>query len=83
MKFKTVKFLRLGIIRTNLVKIRTFALQQLKNNIQEVKLYPIVIRNCCKRVIGMSKEDKLFACDCGASFKTNEELHEHHKRDHT
>jgi len=46
-EIKTVKFLRLGIIRTNLVKIRTFALQQLMNNIQ-VKLYPIVIRNVVK-----------------------------------
>jgi hypothetical protein len=27
-------------------------------------------------------EEKLFTCDCGASFKTDQELHEHHQSEH-
>jgi uncharacterized UPF0160 family protein len=27
-------------------------------------------------------EEKLFACDCGASFQTDKELHDHHRREH-
>ena len=27
-------------------------------------------------------EEKLFACDCGASFKTDEELLKHHQSEH-
>lgn len=30
----------------------------------------------------MSDEEKLFTCDCGASFKTDQELHEHHQSEH-
>lgn len=32
--------------------------------------------------IRMSDEEKLFTCDCGASFKTDQELHEHHQSEH-
>lgn len=28
------------------------------------------------------EKEKLFTCDCGASFKTDQELHEHHQREH-
>jgi hypothetical protein len=27
-------------------------------------------------------EEKMFRCDCGASFKTDAELFEHHKSEH-
>jgi hypothetical protein len=27
-------------------------------------------------------EEKLFTCDCSASFKTDKELHEHHQSEH-
>ncbi len=30
----------------------------------------------------MSDEEKLFTCDCGASFKTDQELNEHHQTEH-
>jgi uncharacterized UPF0160 family protein len=30
----------------------------------------------------MSDEEKLFTCDCGASFKTDKELLEHHQSEH-
>ena len=30
----------------------------------------------------MSDEEKLFTCDCGASFKTDQELLEHHQSEH-
>jgi len=30
----------------------------------------------------MSEEHSLFTCDCGASFKTDKELHEHNKTEH-
>jgi hypothetical protein len=30
----------------------------------------------------MSDEEKLFTCDCDASFKTDQELHEHHQSEH-
>jgi hypothetical protein len=30
----------------------------------------------------MSEKEKLFTCDCGASFKTDQELLEHHKNEH-
>jgi uncharacterized UPF0160 family protein len=30
----------------------------------------------------MYDEEKLFTCDCGASFKTDQELHEHHQSEH-
>jgi uncharacterized UPF0160 family protein len=30
----------------------------------------------------MSDEEKQFRCDCGASFKTDQELHEHHQTEH-
>jgi hypothetical protein len=30
----------------------------------------------------MSDEEKLFTCGCGASFKTDQELHEHHQSEH-
>lgn len=32
--------------------------------------------------IRMSDEEKLFTCDCGASFKTDQELHDHHQSEH-
>lgn len=28
-------------------------------------------------------EGKLFKCDCGASFKTNEDLQKHHETEHS
>lgn len=30
----------------------------------------------------MSDEEKLFTCDCGTSFKTDKELHEHYQSEH-
>lgn len=27
-------------------------------------------------------EEKMFTCNCGASFKTDQELHEHHQSEH-
>ncbi|HEX5920349.1 MAG TPA: hypothetical protein VFY55_01060 [Nitrososphaeraceae archaeon] len=30
----------------------------------------------------MSDEEKMFTCDCGASFKTDQELLEHHQNEH-
>ena len=30
----------------------------------------------------MSDEEKMFTCDCGASFKTDQELNEHHQTEH-
>jgi hypothetical protein len=30
----------------------------------------------------MSDEEKQFTCDCGASFKTDQELDEHHQIEH-
>ena len=32
--------------------------------------------------IRMYAQEKLFTCDCGASFKTDQELHDHHQSEH-